>query len=180
MVAGSAWLMGVLRAVRAVELPDWVVGSGAIRNLVWDELHGHSEPAPVNDVDVAYFDASDVARARDARLEARLAELAPEVPWEVTNQAGVHLWYERKFGYPIRPLTSTEDALATWPETATCVGVRLRGDDSIEVVAPLGLEDLFALVVRRNATYATRELFRARVASKRIRERWPEVTVLDD
>jgi hypothetical protein len=180
MVLTSEWLMDALRAVRTIDLPDWVVGSGAIRNLVWDELHGYTEPTPVNDVDVAYFDPSDVTRERDRALEERLSEIHPGVPWEVTNQAGVHLWYERKFGYPIRPLTSTTDALSHWPETATCVGVRLLPDDSIDVIAPVGLDDLFGLVLRRNPKQVTREFFDARVASKRIRERWPRVAVLDD
>ena len=180
LVGASDWLMEALRAVRAAGLPDWVIGSGAIRNLVWDELHGYDEPTPVNDVDVAFFDPTDVTRARDRAIEERLTELSPAVPWEVTNQAGVHLWYEAKFGHPIRELTSTEDALSHWPETATCVGVRLEDDDSISVIAPFGLGDLFGMVLRRNTTQVTREFFRQRAQSKRIRELWPKVVVIDD
>jgi len=180
LVLKTDWLMSALRAVRSIHLPDWVIGSGAVRNLVWDELHGYTEPTPVNDIDVAYFDPGDVTRARDKALERQLAEVLPGVPWEVTNQAGVHLWYEQKFGDPIRPLTSTEDALSHWPETATSVGVRLLPDDSIHVIAPVGLDDLFDLVLRRNPKQVTREFFKARVESKRIRERWPKVVVLDD
>jgi uncharacterized protein len=173
-------LMAALRAVHSIELPDWVIGSGAIRNLVWDDLHGYAEPTPLKDIDVAYFDPSDLSRARDKALEERLDELVPGTPWEVTNQAGVHLWYEQKFGHPIRPLRSTEDALSHWPEVASCVGVRLLADDSIEVVAPYGLDDLFSMVLRRNAKQVTRAFFRERVAAKRIRERWPRVIVVDD
>jgi hypothetical protein len=179
LVEKSSWLMEKLRAVRTVDLSDWVIGSGAIRNLVWDDLHGYAEPTPVNDVDVAFFDPQDVSRERDRDLEARLAEVLPGVPWEVTNQAGVHLWYEQKFGYPIRPLTSTEDALSHWPETATSVGVRLLVDDSVEVIAPVGLDDLFGLVLRRNPKQVTSDFFEQRVATKRIRERWPKVVVID-
>jgi hypothetical protein len=180
LVADSDWMMHALRAVRSIDLPDWAIGSGAIRNLVWDDLHGYADPTPVNDVDVAFFDPRDVSRERDEAIESRLTEVAPDVPWEVTNQAGVHLWYEEKFGYPIRPLNSTEDALAHWPETATSVGVRLLADDSLQVIAPVGLDDLFGLVLRRNPKQVTREFFRERVVSKRIRERWPKVVVLDD
>ena len=179
MVSQSAWLMRALRAVRSVGLPDWVIGSGAIRNLVWDELHGFAQPTPLNDVDVAFFDPSDVTRGRDAAIERDLARLLPGVPWEVTNQAGVHLWYEAKFGHPIRALTSIEDALAHWPETATSVGVSLAPDDSVRVIAPLGLDDLLGLVLRRNPAQVSAEFFRERVASKRIRETWPKVVVVD-
>ena len=180
LVSSNEWLMGALRAVRSLDLRDWVIGSGAIRNLVWDELHGHPEPTPVNDVDVAFFDPDDVSRERDAAIERELTALLPDVPWEVTNQAGVHLWYEKKFGEPIDVLTSIEDALAHWPETATSVGVRLLPDDAVEIVAPCGLDDLFGLVLRRNPKQVSRAFFLKRLADKRIRERWPKVTVLDD
>jgi hypothetical protein len=30
----------VLRAARTCNPPEWVVGAGVLRNLVWDHLHG--------------------------------------------------------------------------------------------------------------------------------------------
>jgi hypothetical protein len=165
--------------VRRVDPPDWVVGAGVIRNLVWDELHGYDNRTPAKDVDVAFFDEADLTRHRDRVLEAELGAGLPGVPWEVTNQAGVHLWYEAKFGHPIRPITSIEDAVGRWPETAAAVAVRLERDDAITVVAPCGLDDLFSLVLRRNERQVTAEYFKQRVESKRIRERWPKVTVVE-
>jgi uncharacterized protein len=41
------------------------------------------------------------------------------VPWEAKNQAAVHLWYERRFGQAVGPLTSIAEAVATWPETVS-------------------------------------------------------------
>jgi hypothetical protein len=40
LVRSSDWLMGVLRAARDVDPPDWLVGGGVLRDLVWDRLHG--------------------------------------------------------------------------------------------------------------------------------------------
>jgi hypothetical protein len=57
--------------------------------------------------------------------------------------------------------------------------VRLRDDDRLDIVAPCGLDDLFQMVLRRNPRQVTLEYFRWRVASKRIRETWPKVTVID-
>jgi hypothetical protein len=34
-------------------------------------------------------------------------------------------WYGAKFGHPISPIQSIEDAISRWPETATAVAVRL-------------------------------------------------------
>jgi hypothetical protein len=70
--------MNVLRVVREVDPPEWVVGSGVIRNAVWDRLHGFDTPASVRDVDVAYFDERDVRRERDQEVARRLGELRPE------------------------------------------------------------------------------------------------------
>ena len=47
--------------------------------------------------------------------------LCPDVPWEVTNQAHVHLWFEEHFGHAVPPLSSLSDAVASWPEYATSV-----------------------------------------------------------
>ncbi|KPG96603.1 nucleotidyltransferase family protein [Pseudomonas sp. RIT-PI-r] len=78
------------------------------------------------------------------------------------------------------PYHSATDAMTCWPETATAVGVRLGGDDEIEVAAPLGLDDLFSLVVRPTGRFRTEKyaLFLDRVQSKRWQEIWPELIVV--
>jgi hypothetical protein len=48
----------------------------------------------------------------------------------------MHIWYARHFGGPpVPPLTSVHDAVATWPEFATCVAVRAAAGH-VEVCAP--------------------------------------------
>ncbi|MEN3111889.1 nucleotidyltransferase family protein [Uliginosibacterium paludis] len=94
MLRASAWFMDALVTVRDLELGSWCIGAGAIRNLVWDALHGKAEPSALSDVDVVHFDASDLSREQDLALQAKLCERRPAIPWEVTNQAGVHLWFE--------------------------------------------------------------------------------------
>ena len=69
------------------------------------------------------------------------------------------------------------DAVLTWPETALTVAVRLRVDDTIEVIAPLGLDDLFSMVVRRNPRRVSVETYRERIAEKRYLQRWPRVRI---
>ena len=170
----------MLQAVRDCDRPEWAVGAGAIRSLVWDYLHGYTEPTPLSDVDVVYFDPNDLSAERDAHLEAALRERLPGVPWEATNQAGVHLWYANYFGGDgVEPLTSVADGVGTWPETATCVGVRLEQDDSLIVIAPLGLDDLFDMVVRHNERRASVAQYRKRLAEKGVKEKWPLVTITE-
>ncbi len=179
LARATPWFMQALAHARALRLRAWCIGAGAVRNLVWDALSGHAAPSALADVDVAHFDADDLSPRRDADLQRQLHALAPATPWEVVNQAGVHLWFEQHFGQAVAPLDSLADAVASWPETATCVGLWLDDDDRLHVIAPHGLDDLFAMVVRRNPRRVSVETYRARVASKRYAQRWPRVTVID-
>jgi hypothetical protein len=172
IVRASPLFMAWLRAAHDCCPPDWAIGAGALRNLVWDHLTGRHNPP--FDVDVVFFGGAEEKEVEHC-LHARL----PGVPWQAKDQSLVHTWYERRFGYPVEPLTSLEDAVSTWPEFCTSVAVRLRSDNSIDVIAPLGLEDLFQLRLRRNPRRVTPEIFHQRLANKRIEERWPEVTISD-
>jgi len=175
---GSGWFMRALEAARALNLKSWCIGAGAVRNLVWDHLHGFERPSPLADVDVAYFDPDDLRPETEAQLQALLAARAPDVPWEVTNQAAVHLWFEGHFGHAVSALDSLEQAVASWPEYATSVGIVLTEESTIEVIAPHGLQDLFDIRVRRNPARVSVETYRLRVAQKRYAERWPRVSVI--
>ncbi len=76
---------------------------------------------------------------------------------------------------------SVADAMQYWPETATAVAVRLVDDDSVEVNAPLGLDDLFALRLRPTSVFAgeKRSIFQQRLIEKRWLERYPLLTVVE-
>jgi hypothetical protein len=161
-----------------VNAPDWVIGAGAIRDLVFEHLHGRLAPPP-RDIDYAFFDPTDLSVECEATIEADLRQLCPELPFEACNQARVHLWYQEHFGYPIEPYRSIEQAVATWPETVTAVAARLLSDDGIELIAPLGLDDLFGGLLRRNPAQVTPEIFRERLARRsELPTQWPLVRVV--
>lgn len=172
--------MRVLAIVSARPEAKYYVGAGAIRDAVWDSMSGIEGPTNVKDIDVVFHDESDLSYERDLRLERLLQELEPDEEWEVTNQAGVHLWFEKKFGYAVEPLRSLEDAVATWPEFASCIAVRLDDGGEPEIVAPHGLDDLIEMRVCRNPARVTTEEYQNRIARKRYQERWPKVTVITD
>ena len=178
LVQSNKWLMDIVRTVRAINLPNGYVGAGVVRNLVWDHLHGYAEVTEVRDVDVAFFDPENLTAARDQEAQRLLHAQRPDVPWEATNQAAVHLWYEAAFGYSVPALGSSEEAIGTWPETATCVGIRLLLSEQLQIVAPHGLEDLFEMRLRRNPASVSMEQFQKRLLEKRILEKWPLVQVI--
>ncbi len=169
--------MSALVAVRSLGLSSWCIGAGAVRSLVWDALHGFEKPSAIEDVDVVYFDDAARDREQDAYLEGRLRSLLPALQWEVTNQATVHHWFAGGLKQVVPPLGSLEEGVATWPEFATCVGVNLDGKESIGVVAPHGLDDLFGLRVRHNPLRASVTTYRQRMESKRFGERWPLLSI---
>ena len=62
LIRSSPWFMAVLRVARDVNPPDWWIGAGVLRDLVWDGLHGGFDPAHVKDVDLAFSTRSTSAR----------------------------------------------------------------------------------------------------------------------
>ena len=167
----------VLRRVPSLGLRDWYLGAGAVAQTVWNSAHGFDPAHAIRDYDIAYFDDSDLSesaeRAAEAAAERLLADVGATV--DVTNEARVHLWYGERFGRDIPAYESVEAAIATWPATATCVGVRYEGDRLV-VCAPFGLSDLFDLVVRPNKAIVSRSVYEAKAA--RWKSAWPRLEVI--
>ena len=111
-VREDARMMRTLRTVRDLQLPDWWIAAGFLRNKVWDILHEYHEPTPLNDVDVVYFDERNADEDDDSEWERRLKRIDPSTPWSVKNQARMHL----RNGHS--PYESATDAMSRWPETA--------------------------------------------------------------
>ena len=175
LVRTTPWFMDVLRVARAVGPRDWAVAAGVVRTLVWDHLHGFESPSRLNDVDVLFFDPE---RPSEAEIESSLQRLSPAIDWDAKNQAFIHEWYARKIEVEIAPYTSTEAGIAGFAETATAVGLRLEADDSMTVLAPLGLDDLFELKLRPSLDAPDPSYFEKRVTSKRWMEQWPRLEVV--
>lgn len=165
----------LLRAVRSLDVDQWCIAAGTIRNKVWDHLHGFTEPTLPSDIDVLVYDPHRAEARYEAALETELQHLVPGVQWEVVNQATVHTYV----GDP-GPFESTNDAMSRWADLATAVGVHLTVDDQVVVTAPAGLNDLFNLRVRPNlVTPTSRGVYQDRMDSKGWKEIWPLLTIED-
>jgi uncharacterized protein len=171
----NSWLWEMLRRFDVVGLPDGWIVAGCIAQRVWNSACGRPAGSGIKDVDLVYFDPTELSLDAEADHERRLALSFNDLPvkLDVKNQARVHLWYERAFGYPISPYRSTADAIASFPTTATAVGVRWA-DNKLECSAPFGLDDLFALRVRPNKRQITPAIYAAKV--KRWHSVWPQLT----
>ncbi|HTX50113.1 MAG TPA: nucleotidyltransferase family protein [Caulobacteraceae bacterium] len=170
--------MTVLEGARDLDLPDWLLFSGAVYQPVLNHLTGRASDYGIKDYDLAYFDASDTSYvAEDVVIRRAAAAFAPPFDRmvEVRNQARVHLWFEGKFGEPYAPLACSAEALERFVSATFAVGVRLEADDRLAILAPFGLDDLFALRMRPNPRRPTSAGF-ARAAAGLI-ARWPELSV---
>ncbi len=167
----DALRMRALREAQKLGLDDWCLAAGFVRNLVWDRLHEHPLNSPLNDIDVVYFNADNVAPATDREYERQLATLAPDLPWSVKNQARMHLKYGRE------PYTSSSDAISYWVEIETAVGVRLNKNNQLELVAPLGIDNLFTFTISTNPKHGIPSVLLQRAHDKQWTQRWPQLTI---
>ena len=165
-----------LRRVAVLNLPAWYLGAGCVAQTIWNLAHGKAPGVDILDYDLVYYDRDlSEARERSVKREARELVVDLGIELDVTNEARVHMWYPQHFGYGIWPYQSTEDAIGTWPTTATAIGVRLSGRE-LEVWAPFGTDDLFNLVVRPNRVQITPEIYDAKVS--RWTTHWPSLVAL--
>lgn len=173
-IKNDPWMMEILRHVQTLNLPDWWIGAGFVRNKVWDELHGYKVRTPLNDIDVVYFDEKNVEENEEKRIEKALKHLMSDLPWSVKNQARMAI--VRGDG----PYKNAEDGLSRWIETATCIGVRLNETGSLRLTTPLGTYDLTHLILKPNP----KALISSKVFSERIKEKnwltlWPKLKIVD-
>jgi hypothetical protein len=178
LINNDKWMMRVLETVRAINLPDWMIGAGFVRGKVWDHLHGYTEATPLSDIDVIYFDRDELkASTQDNELieeeyQNKLKSLL-DLNWSVTNQARMHLENGDK------EYRSSEDAMSYWPETATAVAVKLLSDNTLELIAPYGIDDLVDLKLRISPNFArSKSIFEERVSNKQWLKKWPLVRVV--
>lgn len=164
--------MEALRIAESLQLDDWCIAAGFVRNLVWDRLHDHPFPTPLNDIDLIYFSPLIVNQETDEQIENALMARS-SLPWSVKNQARMHCRNNDA------PYTSTRHAMSHWVEIETAIGARLASNGQVELVAPFGTEALFRSTITINPDHPKTTDFKQRIESKRWLERWPNLEVVD-
>ncbi|MGQ3479489.1 nucleotidyltransferase family protein [Paenibacillus sp. TY11] len=179
IIESNPMLDAVLQKAVELEIEHYYVGAGCIAQSVWNHLLGLPLQHGINDVDFVYYDA-DVSYDKECEVihnvREQFGDMDMPVRLDIKNQARVHLWYEQHFGYTIQPYNSLEEAINTWPTTATALGVRRTEGGAWKVYAPFGLNDLFGLIVRANKVQITQEIYNNKV--QRWRANWPGLRVI--
>lgn len=168
-------MMDVLRAAEKLNLPDWWIGAGFLRNAVWNYIEG-KDPEPARDIDLVYFDANNAEPERDWAYDEKMKNEHPFAEWEVRNQARMH------YVNGLQQFTSTADGISHWVETATCVAVKLEKGE-LQYLFCHGTDDLFGLIARPIPLYADKErikTFYDRIEKKQWTQKWPDLKVVVD
>lgn len=174
MLHQASHLHALARYLEVAGPPDCWLAAGCVVQSIWNLLTQRPPDFGILDYDVVYFDP-DLTEATEQAWQARLSEAFADLKPDVKNQARVHQWYPRKFGLTIAPYKSVADAMQTWPTTATATAARLK-QGQWQVLAPFGLTDLLALVLRPNRTLASEQIYR--VKALRWAAHWPELRIL--
>lgn len=174
IVKSDKWMMSVLTEAERINLSEWMIGAGFLRNKVWDYLHGiKRDIADTNDIDLVYFDKEKISEDRDKSLSEQMNDRLG-LRWEIVNQAYAHKWHDHE------PYLSTSEGISHWVETPTCVAVTLENGEP-RIIAPHGIDDLVNLKVRPSPSRRNNlDLFYKRIKDKEWLLKWPKLDVVVD
>jgi hypothetical protein len=163
-----------------LDLPDTWLVSGCLFQTVWNVLAGENPTRAIKDYDLFYFDGADSSMESEEAANRRAAELFKDLGCEidVRNQARVHLWYAQEFGVEGYPrLRRSTDGIDNFLAVCCMVAIRRTSAGSIDLYAPLGVDDVLDRVVRPNPWYpnAPRDCYERK--AERWRALWPDLKV---
>ncbi|WP_449354901.1 nucleotidyltransferase family protein [Virgibacillus natechei] len=175
LINEDEWMMDILRSAKLLHLPDWWICAGFVRSKIWDTLHNFSERTPLQDIDVIYFEPANSNELEEKKLEEMLRSLMPDTPWSVKNEARMHI------NNNIQPYSSSVDAIAKFPETATALGITLDEKDNVILVAPWGISDIVHLEVKPTPFFTEDKqrlkIYEDRITKKNWKSTWNKLKV---
>lgn len=176
LVKDDPWMMDILKTAKSLNLPDFWVCAGFVRSKIWDVLHGFTVRTPLPDVDVIYFDKSNIDEEIEKELEKKLRSINPNIPWSVKNEARMHVINN------IPPYSSSVDAISKFPETTTALGLTLDEQNHVVLTAPCGIEDVVNLVLKPTPyfekTKKRAKIYEERIIKKNWKGIWNKIKVV--
>lgn len=176
IIADDPVLMRFLHGMAELNLPDPLLGSGAIYNSVWNVLTGRPRHTGIKDADLVYFDPADRSYEAEDRVIRRVQTYFANspIPPEVRNQARVHLWFPQKFGLHYPELKSSAEMLNYFATKTHAIAARIEAGQ-IVIFAPFGLDDLFSFRLTPNPALSNKFTHDSKAA--RAKAIWPELSV---
>lgn len=163
-------LMIVLDYISTLNLQNYYIAADSIFQTIWNYYDGKDLNYGIKDIDVIYFDKSDLSVDKDLEyynLIKRFIDcngLNYEV--DVSNEARMHLWkMNHNQGKNIKQYKNSEDAMSKWIATVHAVGIT-KENGTIKIYAPYGLSDIYSRTIRpiKNSENS-KELYDKKVSS---------------
>lgn len=175
LIKEDLWMMDILKTAKTLELPDWWICAGFVRSKIWDHLHGFEERTRLEDIDVVYYDPTNLDESVEKKYEEMLKGLKMNIPWSIKNEARMHLKNK------LQPYESSVDAISKFPETATALGVKLNEMDEIILTAPCGIDDAINGIIRPSPNFLKSrgaiEIFETRILKKNWKQKWHKLQI---
>lgn len=176
ILLSSNIIKNILDNANTLGMNNWYLGAGCIPQTVWNHLTNKPIDENISDYDLVYFDKNlSKESEQDMQLKANNLFSKLNVKVEVINEARVHLWFKEDFGEELKPYTSTEDAIARWPTTASSIGIKATKEGDYLVYAPFGLTDIFKMNVKLNPDMAAKEAYLKKC--EKWKAKWPSLNI---
>ena len=121
-------------------LDNYYIGAGCINQTVFNYYHHYDIEYGIGDYDIVYYDNDLSYESEDKIIKMIESKVSDKnINLDIKNEARVHLWYKDHFGYDIKPYTSLEDAINSWPTNSTAVGIRRDKNGAFKIYAPFGI-----------------------------------------
>lgn len=159
ILSKNSILFEIIKCTQSIGLEYYYIGAGCICQSVWNYQNKLDLMYGISDIDLVYFD-KDLSYEKENEIINKVREKFNHlnIKLDIKNQARVHLWYKDYYGYELPAYSCLEDAINSWPTTATSIGVKTC-DNKFVVYAPYGLNDLFGQIIRANKTQITKETY---------------------
>ncbi|MCK5829889.1 MAG: nucleotidyltransferase family protein [Methylococcales bacterium] len=169
-IAGDDYRLSCLNVASRQMNDEWYLSAGFVRNLIWDKLQGNNKNTPLNDIDLIYFDPSNISMQHELQIENVLNHLMPETHWQVKNQAKMSIQHGHK------QYKNCIEAMSFWPELETAIGVNISKDGKLKIVSPFKASEIVALSITKNHK-CTADVFHKRVSEKGWLKLWPDLKI---
>ena len=144
-------LMLILDYVDKLDLPNYYIAAGSIFQTVWNYYDKKPLNYGIKDIDVIYFDKSDLSVEKDIEYYEKIKEYSDRIGCkyeiDVSNEARMHIWKNKKYNIDVKPYISSEDAIERWVATIHAIGIT-KENNEIKIYAPYGLSDIFSRTIR--------------------------------
>lgn len=172
LILSDEQICDLLQKCSKLGMREWALGGGALRNLIWDCKYYGSKVDNISDFDIVYFGGSGLPQGWTCRGKTV----------EFKDQSTIHNNYRSWFGKDFAAFKNINESVQFWSETATCIAAYMH-NGKLELITPYGIDDLMEGVFRPNPNhYALVPIsnFDYRLASTRILEKYPSLTIVRD